>query len=424
MDEKLENTQAQQTTTEPAAHGAATPAQPDTTAPQDDIIIQVDHVSKLYGLNKSDGVRMMCEGADKATVYKKTGVTIALWDVSLKVKRGEILCIIGLSGSGKSTLVRCFNMLHKPTMGKVYYEGMEVDTFSKQQLREFRRNKISMVFQSFGLMNHRDVLSNVAFGLEIKGMTREKREQAAMEIISMVGLEGWEHEQITSLSGGMRQRVGIARALANNPEVLLMDEPFSALDPLVRSDMQFELLSIQRKLEKTVIFITHDINEAFKIGDTVAIMRDGRLIQVDTPERMSAHPVDEYVRQFIDSADKTKVLSVRHVMQTPSCLVRTTDSIAHSIKVMRTNGMSSAYVVDGKMRLQGVLTIDTALALRRQEILVGDAALEEVASTDKDSMISDILPLAAEARFPIAVVDDKNRLEGIVTKASVLSSMI
>lgn len=420
MDERMNNLQDSNAQAAPQA-AAPEAAQPEQ---KDDIIIHVDHVSKLYGLNKSDGVRMMCEGADKAAVFKKTGVTVALWDVSLKVRRGEILCIIGLSGSGKSTLVRCFNMLHKPTMGKVYYEGEVVDTYNKQQLREFRRNKISMVFQSFGLMNHRDVLSNVAYGLEVKGLPREKREQQAMEVIRMVGLDGWEHEQIASLSGGMRQRVGIARALANNPQVLLMDEPFSALDPLVRADMQFELMSIQRKLDKTVIFITHDINEAFKIGDTVAIMRDGRLVQVDTPERMSAHPADDYVRQFIDSADKTKVLSVRHVMATPSSLVRMGDSISQSIKVMRSNGMSSAYVVDGKMHLKGVITIDQALSLRQQELVVGDAELEPVDTTSKDAMISDILPIAAEARFPIAVVDDLNRLEGIVTKASVLSSMI
>lgn len=427
MDEKKLNAAAENTAAETVIAENALPESPAPNAgaeKKDDVIIQVDHVSKLYGMNKTDAIKMMCEGADKNIVHKKTGVTLALWDVSLEVKRGEIFVIIGLSGSGKSTLVRCFNLLNRPTMGKIYFDGSEIDSLSKQELLEFRRKKIAMVFQSFGLMSHRNVLSNVAYGLEVRGVPREEREKRAMEVIKMVGLDGWEQQQITSLSGGMRQRVGIARALANDPEVLLMDEPFSALDPLVRSDMQFELLSIQRKLEKTVIFITHDINEAFKIGDTVAIMRDGRLIQVDTPEHMSAHPKDDYVRQFIDSADKTKVLSVRHVMATPSCLVRGTDSASHAIHVMKANGVSSAYVVDGRMRLRGVVTIDAALTARRDELTVNEAKLVEVPTTTQDTLISDILPVAAEARFPIAVIDENNHLEGIVTKASVLSSLI
>ncbi len=284
----------------------------------DNNIIEVSHVSKLYGLNKKDAAKLMNEGSEKDEVYKKTGVTVALWDVSFKIKRGEIFAIIGLSGSGKSTLVRCFNQLLKPTSGKILFEGKEIESFNKKELLEFRRNKISMVFQNFGLMSHRNVMDNVAYGLEVKGVSKEERQKRAVEITKLVGLEGWEYKPIDSLSGGMKQRVGLARALASDPEVLLMDEPFSALDPLVRKDMQFELLSLQRKLEKTVIFITHDINEAFKLGDTVAIMRDGKVIQIDTPENMSAHPADGYVKKFIDSADKTKVLSVKHIMITPS----------------------------------------------------------------------------------------------------------
>ena len=281
-------------------------------------ILSVKNLTKLYGLNKNEAVKMLKAGAEKSEVFKKTGVTSAIWDMSFDVKQGEIFVIIGLSGSGKSTVIRCLNRLHNPTSGNILFDGKEISKFSQKELIDFRRNKISMVFQNFGLMSHRDVISNIEYGLEIKGISKEEREKKAMEVLKMVGLEGLEHESINSLSGGMKQRVGIARALANDPEILLMDEPFSALDPLVRSDMQFELLSIQKKLKKTIIFITHDINEAFKLGDKVAIMKDSRLIQLDTPENMSANPADDYVRQFIDSADKTKVISVKQIMFNPS----------------------------------------------------------------------------------------------------------
>lgn len=387
-------------------------------------IIKVSHLTKLYGQNKTEATKLMKNGGAKDDVYKQTGVTAALWDVSFNVKRGEIFVIIGLSGSGKSTVVRCLNMLHKPTSGKVVFEGSEIDKFGKKDLLDYRREKISMVFQSFGLMSHRDVLGNVAYGLEVKGVPRVEREKQATHMINMVGLEGHEHSRIGSLSGGMKQRVGIARALASNSEVLLMDEPFSALDPLVRKDMQFELLSIQRKLEKTVVFITHDINEAFKLGDTVAIMRDGRLIQVGTPEEMSANPADDYVRQFIDSADKTKVLSAKHVMVVPTCVVRLKDTPQYAIREMRTNGTSTAYVVGERMKLRGIVTIDDAIRARKDDLPLSEVYIQDIQTTHKDTLINDILPIAAEAKYPIAVVEDDGSLQGIVTKASVLSSLI
>lgn len=387
-------------------------------------ILKVSHLTKLYGPNKAEAAKLMKSGADKSEVYKQTGVTVGLWDVSFNVKRGEIFVIIGLSGSGKSTVIRCLNMLNKPTSGQVVFEDSEIEKFGLKDLRDYCRDKISMVFQSFGLMSHRDVLGNVAYGLEVRGLPRVEREKKAIEMINMVGLEGLEHTQISSLSGGMKQRVGIARALASDPEVLLMDEPFSALDPLVRKDMQFELLSIQRKLEKTVVFITHDINEAFKIGDTVAIMRDGKVIQIGTPEEMSAHPADDYVRQFIDSADKTKVLSVKHVMVIPTCVVRLKDSPQHAVREMRSNGTSTAYVVGERMKLLGIVTIDAAVRANRENLPLEEVYVQNIQTTQKDTLINDILPLAAEAKYPIAVVEEDGSLQGIVTKASVLSSMI
>lgn len=389
-----------------------------------DYIIQVEHLTKLYGANKADAERLLRAGKTKAEVFRETGVTAALWDVSFKVKRGEVFVIIGLSGSGKSTVVRMLNMLNRPTSGRIIYDNSEIEEFGKKDLNEYRRNKISMVFQNFGLMSHRDVLDNVAYGLEVKGVPRVEREKKAMEMIEMVGLKGYEKAAIGSLSGGMKQRVGIARALANDPEVLLMDEPFSALDPLVRKDMQFELLSLQRKLEKTVVFITHDINEAFKLGDTVAIMRDGRLIQVGTPEEMSAHPADDYVREFIDSADKTKVLCAKHIMVTP-CVVRAKDTPLHAVREMRGTGVSSAYVVDGHMKFLGVVGIETAIRAIREEKPSLEGIYEtDLETTTEDTVINDILPLAAVTKFPIPVLEADGSLKGIVSKASVLSSLL
>jgi glycine betaine/proline transport system ATP-binding protein len=251
-----------------------------------------------------------------------------------------------------------------------------------------------------------------------------EREEKAASILKMVGLEGMERKSCDELSGGMKQRVGIARALCNDPDVLLMDEPFSALDPLVRNSMQFELLSIQRKLRKTVVFITHDIDEAFKLGDMVAIMKDGEVIQIDTPERMSAAPATDYVREFIESADKSKVVSVSSIMITPSSIVRLQDGIGHAIHVMRQNELSTVYVVGDKLELIGILTIRDAVQANKDGRTVADIVQRDVPTTTEDAIVADIMPVAAESPYPIAVVDEENRLKGLVTKAGVLSSLV
>ncbi len=387
-------------------------------------ILEVQGLSKLYGYNRADAARMMREGDDKEHVYQETGATVALWDVNLKVRRGEIFVVIGLSGSGKSTLVRCLNRLNRPTSGSVLFEGRDIMKLSNHELMELRRSKMSMVFQSFGLMSHRDVLGNVGYGLEVRGMSKAAREAKAEEVIRLVGLEGWEKQSCESLSGGMRQRVGIARALANDPEILLMDEPFSALDPLVRRDMQFELLKIQRKLNKTVVFITHDIDEAFKLGDTVAIMQGGKVIQVDTPEGMSANPANDYVRKFIDSADRSKVLTVQSVMITPTSLVRISDRPAQAIETMRRNEFSTVYVVDHDLVPRGILTIGDAVRAHQEKRSIPDFMLTELQTVRPDATVRDIMPLSAQSSFPLAVVDDAGALTGIVTKAAVLSALL
>ena len=390
----------------------------------DNSLLSLKNVSKLFGSEKNRALKLKRSGADKDTIYEKTGVTVALWETNLNIKEGEVFVIIGLSGSGKSTLVRCFNMLNKPTSGRIYFQDKDISKFNKDQLNDYRRNKVSMVFQQFGLMSHRDVLGNVEYGLEVKGIPKEERHAKVKEMLSMVGLDGHENEPISSLSGGMKQRVGIARALANDPEILLMDEPFSALDPLVRKDMQFELLTIQKKLNKTIVFITHDINEAFKLGDRVAIMKDGEIIQIATPEEMSEHPADNYVKQFIDSADKTQVISVRNVMITPNSIVRLRDNPNYAINTMKSNGVSSAYVVGEKMKLQGVVTIDDAIQARKEGLTISDILIKDINTTAPDTLLTDIISMATKTRFPIAVVDEDNSLKGIVSKVHVLSSML
>lgn len=391
---------------------------------QDNIILKMEHVTKLYGPNRAEASKMMTKGSNKDEVYKKTGCTVALWDVNINIPKGKIFVIIGLSGSGKSTAVRCFNRLTMPTSGKVIFEGRNIQEMSKKELLEFRRNKISMVFQSFGLMSHRDVLGNVSYGLEVKGIEPSIQEEIAYKFISMVGLDGLEHQSCEQLSGGMRQRVGIARALVNDPEVLLMDEPFSALDPLVRRDMLFELLQIQRKLKKTIVFITHDIDEAFKIGDAVCIMKDGKVVQTGTPEELSINPADDYVRDFIESADKTKVLSVRNIMITPFCVVRLSDSMDRAIREMRKNNLSSVIVMDDELHPKGMLFIGEALQARKDGQSISQVLRTGITTIPADTLVSDVIPLATESAYPIAVTDEKNVMLGMVTKASILSSLV
>jgi glycine betaine/proline transport system ATP-binding protein len=388
------------------------------------VILEAQNVTKIYGHGKAEAARIMREGGDKGAAYKETGATVALWDVSFKVREGEIFVIIGLSGSGKSTIIRCFNQLIRPTAGHVLFEGRQIAAMNRRELIDFRRRKVSMVFQNFGLFTHRTVIDNVSYGLEVRKVPKSERIDRAMELIHMVGLDGWEKKPIGSLSGGMKQRVGIARALANDPEVLLMDEPFSALDPLIRRDMQFELISLQRRLGKTILFITHDIDEAFKLGDTVSIMRDGKTVQTGTPETLSATPADDYVRQFIESADRTQVLSVGRVMITPACLVRENDDPANAIREMHRQGLSSAYVVDQKMKLLGVLSIDAALKARQAGEGFAGRIDRNPPTTTRDALVSDVMPLAAQTPYPIAVVDETGMLQGIVTRAAIIASML
>lgn len=392
-------------------------------------ILEVRHLYKIFAPLDFRGEKKMAYkllelGATRQDVLEATGMTAAVTDVSFRVGKGEIFVLIGLSGSGKSALVRCLNMLHRPSRGEVLIDGEDITAYDEVKLQKLRRTKISMVFQNGGLLAHRDVMGNVGYGLEIRGVKKEEREAKALEMIRMVGLEGHERESLDSLSGGMRQRVGIARALASDPDILLMDEAFSALDPLVKNDLQFELLRIQEQTGKTIIFITHDINEAFKLGSRVGILRDGRMIQLDTPEKMLSAPANDYVRRFIDSVDTTKVLTVKHIMTVPGSVIKKTDGANVALNSMRASGVSSAYVVSDYMHFDGIITLEGALSVRDGKKTFEEAIIREVPFVrNLDAPVSSIVPLAAKTQYPLAVVDEHDVFRGIVTKASVLSSL-
>ncbi|GHS92982.1 glycine/betaine ABC transporter ATP-binding protein [Synergistales bacterium] len=394
----------------------------EVTSPE--IILSVRHLCKFYGINRLAARKMLQEGSGKSEILQETGVTVAIDDVSFDVEKGKIFTLIGPSGSGKSTVVRCINMLQCPTSGKILFEGSDVTKMNRHELHDLRRSKISMVFQGFGLMSHRDVLGNVTYGLEVRGVDKIERERKAMEMIELVGLNGWERKSTGDLSGGMKQRVGIARALCNDPDLLLMDEPFSALDPLSRRDMQFELLSIQKKLEKTIVFITHDINEAFKIGDTVGIMRDGRIEQLGTPENLALSPANDYIKEFLYGMDRTKILSVKHIMITPSCLIHDHADPHTAIREMNENNVSTAYVIGRAMEFIGVVTLNGALQARHDKLpSVLSVIMRGVPTVEQDVMIGDIISVASDTPFPLAVVDDRGRLSGIVSRAAILSNL-
>ncbi|WP_085523037.1 quaternary amine ABC transporter ATP-binding protein [Tuberibacillus sp. Marseille-P3662] len=384
--------------------------------------IRVDQVTKIFGSHPKQIVQELDNGLSKDEILNKTGHTVGVNQVSFDVEEGELFVIMGLSGSGKSTLIRCLNLLNIPTSGKIFVDDEPITDYSKKQLKAFRQEKMAMVFQHFGLFDHRTVRDNVSYGLEVRGVPVDQRQKIAEDSLETVGLKGWSDKYPSELSGGMQQRVGLARGLANDPDILLMDEPFSALDPLIRRDMQLELLDLQEKLQKTIVFITHDVNEAFKIGDRVAVMRDGQIEQIDTPENILANPANEYIEAFVKDIDRSKVLQAEHVMIKPNALVSLKDGLNVAIKEMKDNGLSSVYVVDKHRVLQGIVTIDDALeAMKHQQSL--QAILKsnfETAAPNDD--VQNLIDSATKTSYPIAILSD-SRLIGIVPRINVLSSL-
>lgn len=386
--------------------------------------IRVENLTKVFGRHPNTVLERLKNGKSKENILKETGHTIGLNNVSFEVNSGETFVIMGLSGSGKSTLIRCLNMLNEPTEGKILVDGSNIVEYKKRELLEFRQKKISMVFQHFGLFTHRTVLENVSYGLEVRGVSRSVREEIARKNLEAVGLKGWENKYPQDLSGGMRQRVGLARALANDPDILLMDEPFSALDPLIRRDMQLELMEIQAKLKKTIVFITHDVNEAFKIGDRVAVMKDGVIEQIGTPEEILAKPANDYISEFVQDVDKTKILQAKNVMNKPNALVSLKDGLKVAIKEMQINGISSVFVVDGARRLQGLVTIDDTIEAVKTGKTLQDILIKDYETTGPETYIQDLIPIATNKKYPIAVIDEDNKFLGIIMRVSVLSALV
>ncbi len=387
--------------------------------------IEVNNLVKIFGSKPRQALRRLKEGWSKEKILKTTGQTVGVDNASFFVDDGEFFVIMGLSGSGKSTLIRCLNLLNRPTAGEIIVDGEDIVKYDKKQLMEFRQKKVAMVFQNFGLFTHRTVLGNVEYGLEIRNIGKAKRQQIALEALESVGLKGWEDKMPTELSGGMQQRVGLARALANDPDMLLMDEPFSALDPLIRRDMQVELLEIQSKLKKTIIFITHDINEAFKLGDRVAVMKDGKIVQQGTPEDILNNPSDGYIEDFVKSIDRTKVIQAKNIMMRPNALVSLKDGVRVAIKEMQANHISSVFVVGEKMKLEGIVTIDDCVkAVQNKQSSLRELLRHDYYKTTEDEYIENLLENATKSKYPIVVVNDDNRLLGIIVRTSILTGLL
>ncbi len=382
--------------------------------------IRVEHLTKVFGKKPKEILNRLKKNQSKEKIFQETGGTVGVKDANFSVNEGEIFVIMGLSGSGKSTLIRCLNMINIPTAGDIFVDGENIVKYDRKELREYRQNKAAMVFQNFGLLSHRTVLGNVEYGLEVKGIPTEERKKIAMETIKSVGLSGWEDKYISELSGGMQQRVGLARALANNPDILLMDEPFSALDPLIRRDMQLELLDIQSKLKKTIVFITHDVNEAFKLGDRVAVMKDAEIVQIGVPEDILNKPSNAYIEDFVRDIDRSKVLQAKHIMFKPNALVTITHGLKVAIREMEANRLSSVFVVDKNRSLEGIVTIDDAIEAFKSNKKLSDIVRKDYFTTDEEAYVQDLLPKAVETKYPIAVIDRDNKLLGIIVRVSVL----
>jgi len=384
------------------------------------IALQVRNLYKFFGRRHREAVKRLKSGANRREL-EQFG-TAAVIDTSFDVAPGEIFVVMGLSGSGKSTLIRMLNGLLEPSDGTVSVFGEVITGMPAKQLREIRKQRMSMVFQHFALLPHRTVLDNAAYGLEVKGLPVEQRRARAKEVLARVGLAGWEDRLPDQLSGGMRQRVGLARALAADTDILLMDEAFSALDPLIRREMQEQLLELQSELGKTIVFITHDLNEAMFLGDRIAVMRDGRVVQIGTPEEILTDPANDYVAQFVQDVDRARVLTASAVMEPARATVPLASGLRAALRVMRDLQTAAVFVLDSRRRLLGVVHDRDVIA----HIRAGGRSLDEILrrdipSTSPDTVLSELLELAIETPLPVPVVDEQQRLLGVVPRVALLA---
>lgn len=388
-------------------------------------IIEIKNLYKIFGVNQEKVRILLNKGYSKDQILEKTASTIAVNNVSLSIKKGETFVVMGLSGSGKSTLIRCLNRLIDPTYGQVIVNGKDITKLDKQGLQTLRREKISMVFQSFAIFPHKTVLENVAYGLKIKKFEEAERKTKASEAIKLVGLQGYEDSYPRQLSGGMQQRVGLARALATDTEILLMDEAFSALDPLIRKEMQDELIELQEVMNKTIIFITHDLNEALKLGDRIALMKDGEVVQVGTPEEILTAPATEYVEKFVEDVDRSKVITAEMTMQKTTATIRyDKDGPRVALHTMRQNGISSVFAVDKKGQLMGIVYAEDALeAIDKKQDNLEAILKTDIPTVLPDTLLKDIFALLSGKSYPLAVVNENNKLLGVILRGSVMAKL-
>jgi len=389
------------------------------------IKLKIENLYKIFGPSPQKARKMLNDGIPKKEILDKTGCAVGVAGVDFEVEEGEILVVMGLSGSGKSTLVRCINRLFEPTSGSVVVDDVDITKLDKKGLREVRRKKFGMVFQRFALLPHRSVLENVLFGLEIQGVDKEEAKAKSMESLDLVGLKGWEDYYPSQLSGGMQQRVGLARALAVEPDILLMDEAFSALDPLIRSDLQDELLALQNRVHKTIIFITHDLDEALKIGDRIVLMKDGKVVQIGTPEDILLNPETEYVERFVENVNMTRVLTAKDVMVRPVKVTHPKDGPRAALHAMKEKGTSSCCVVNKERKFLGVVKPDRARGLVNGGVKNLETIIEpyEKYIVHPDTPLQDLLPIMVDASYPVVVVDEDGKLLGVIVTGSVLAGL-
>ena len=396
-----------------------------TPSAQGELCVGVKELWKIFGPNAEQLLHSERRFDSKEKILEETGCVVALRDIAFEVRRGEFFVIMGLSGSGKSTLIRCLIRLIEPTAGQMLINGNDIRAYDELQLMDMRRHTTSMVFQHFGLFPHRSVIDNVAYGLKVRGVGEEQRYERAREVILKVGLKGWEDYLPNALSGGMQQRVGLARALATEPEILLMDEPFSGLDPLIRRQMQDELAELQAEVQKTIVFVTHDLHEALKMGDRIAIMRDGKIIQIGTPEDIITVPSDAYVREFVQDASLAKVLTAGTIMEQPNVLLYEWQGPKAALHTLTTTSLQNVFLVGRRGKLLGLVTVERLRELiKKKGNSLRDALEPDLLTCTPETVVEDLFPLAASASYPIPVVDDKVKFVGEIHIGTILSCMI
>lgn len=388
--------------------------------------IEVKNLYKIFGDHPKQAFKLIDKGLSKEQIFNKTGLTVGVKNANLAIEEGEIFVIMGLSGSGKSTLVRLLNRLIEPTKGQVLIDGEDIAAISLKKLRKVRRKKISMVFQSVALMPHLNVLDNVAFAMELAGVAKPERTEKALAALRQVNLEQWAQSFPNELSGGMRQRIGLARAMANDPDILLMDEAFSALDPLIRTEMQDELLSLQGDKQRTIIFISHDLDEAMRIGDRIAIMQDGIIIQVGTPDEILNNPVNNYVKTFFRGVDISQVFSAKDIAR------RRLDALLHvapgfgprsALKILNDEDRDYGYLIERGQKFVGIVSISSLEQALHDKKNIEQAILTSPCAIDANTPLNELISTIAQSPCAVPVIGDNQRYIGVISKGILLQAL-